>query len=88
MRESVIYQEILEEGLQEGLQQGLQQGQVQGERFILLRMLTQKLGTLPENRISQIEQLPASSLEAFALVLFEIASVEDVQSWLASHPVE
>lgn len=100
MRESVIYQEILEEGLQEGherglqqglqegLQQGLQQGQIQGEQFIILRMLAQKLGNLPDHLISQIKQLPASSLEILAIKLFDISSVEDVQNWLASHPVE
>jgi predicted transposase/invertase (TIGR01784 family) len=40
MRESVIYQDILEEGREEGLQEGLQAGKEEKARQIALKMLS------------------------------------------------
>jgi len=54
MRESVIYQEILAEGEQ--------QGRLTGERSLVLRLLTRRIGELPQDLRTQIESL---SLEQF-----------------------
>lgn len=50
MRESVIYQEILEEGRQEGWQEGRQEG----ERSLVLKQLMRRVGVLSEEARSQI----------------------------------
>ncbi|MFQ4146063.1 DUF4351 domain-containing protein [Chlorogloeopsis sp. ULAP02] len=58
MRESVIYQEILEEGLQEGEKRGLQR-----ERSLVMRLLTRRVGVLPQEVRQRIETLPLEQLE-------------------------
>jgi len=97
MRESVIYQEILEEGRQEGrqevmmresviyqeiLQEGRQEGRQEGERSIILRLLTHRVGELPDLRRSQIASLPLEELEQLGEALFDFATIADLETWL------
>ncbi len=72
MRESVIYQEILEEGRQEG------------ERLLVLRLLTRRVGSLPDALQSQIKTLPLDQLEALAEALLEFQSITDLEAWFNS----
>jgi predicted transposase YdaD len=46
MRESVIYQEIVEEGLREGMQKGMQQGLQKEAEAMVLRQLAHLFGKL------------------------------------------
>ena len=90
MRESVIYQEILQqgrqEGLQEGRQQGLQEGQQQGEATLVLRQLTRRrLGQLAPEMRSQIQQLPVEQLEELGEALLDFSSMQDLMGWLENH---
>jgi predicted transposase YdaD len=84
MRESVIYQEILEEGEQRGEQRGLQQGRQEGERSLVLRLLTRKLGELPPQIREQIETLSLEELENLGEALLDFTSLLDLQAWLTN----
>ncbi|NET38764.1 MAG: Rpn family recombination-promoting nuclease/putative transposase [Cyanothece sp. SIO1E1] len=90
MQESVIYQEIKAEGIQEGIQQGIQQGIQEGiqerireERQLVLRLLTRKVGDVPEDERIQIEQLEPSQLEALMEALLDFEQLDDLENWLA-----
>ena len=78
MRESVIYQEILEEGQQEGRQEGQQEG----ERSLVLLLLEQRVGQLPQAERDRISALSLEQLEALALALLNFSSVLDLTTWL------
>jgi len=81
MRESPLYQEILQEGLQQGIQQGIQQGEVS----LALRLLTRRLGTLPPQLRSQIQQLSTVQVEALGEALLDFSTTQDLVAWLQAH---
>ncbi|NET40278.1 MAG: Rpn family recombination-promoting nuclease/putative transposase, partial [Cyanothece sp. SIO1E1] len=86
MQESVIYQEIKAEGIQEGIQQGIQEGiqeRIREERQLVLRILTRKVGDVPEDECDQIEQLEPSQLEALMEALLDFEQLDDLENWLA-----
>ena len=74
MRESVIYQEILEEGRQEGRQEG--------ERSLVLLQLERRVGQLPLVKRDRVSALSLEQLEALALALLNFSSVVDLTAWL------
>ena len=80
MKESVIYQDILQEGLQLGLQQGLQQQQA-----LILRLLNRRLGNIPTNLQTIIEQLSQTQLEDLTEALMDFTTLSDLSNWLESH---
>ncbi|MBD3562420.1 hypothetical protein H6S82_26795 [Planktothrix sp. FACHB-1355] len=58
MRESVIYQEILQTGLQRGIQQGIQQATEQFARTLLQRnMPVEEVASLTGLTIEQVQSL-------------------------------
>ncbi|MGH7999372.1 MAG: DUF4351 domain-containing protein [Brasilonema sp.] len=77
MRESVIYQEILEEGRQEGEQLGRQE---EGRSLVLL-LLEQKVGQLSSIERERISTLSLERLEALALALLDFSSKTDLTTW-------
>ncbi len=80
MKESVIYQDILQEGLQLGLQQGLQQQQA-----LILRLLNRRVGNIPTNLQTIIEQLSQTQLEDLTEALMDFTTLSDLSNWLESH---
>ncbi len=60
MRESVIYQDILEEGREEGEEKGLQKGKEEKARQIALKMLSAGF-SIPE--IAQFTDLSPDAIE-------------------------
>ncbi|WP_414550070.1 Rpn family recombination-promoting nuclease/putative transposase [Anabaena sp. CCY 0017] len=84
MRESVIYQEILEEGEQRGEQRGRQEGRQEGERSLVLRQLTRKVGELPPRMREQVETLTLEQLENLGEALLDFTSLLDLEAWLAN----
>lgn len=81
MRESVIYQEILEEGRQEGRKEGRQEG----SQSLVLRLLHRSLGPLPQVTQAQVVALSLTQLEALAEDLLEFQAISDLETWLQSH---
>ncbi len=57
MKDSVIYQEILEEGMEKGFEKGVEKGQVAEVRKLLLRQGAKKLGIPDPSTHSQIEAI-------------------------------
>ncbi|AVH67168.1 MULTISPECIES: DUF4351 domain-containing protein [unclassified Nostoc] len=77
MRESVIYQEILAEGEQRGEQRGREaEGQL-----LILRLLTRRVGELPQEVRSQIENLSLEQLENLGEALLDFQAIADLESW-------
>jgi predicted transposase YdaD len=73
MRESVIYQEILEEGELRGEQR---------ERLLILRQLTRRVGELPQEVRERLETLSLEQSENLGEALLDFTSVTDLQAWL------
>ncbi|WP_414530289.1 Rpn family recombination-promoting nuclease/putative transposase [Nodularia chucula] len=84
MRESVIYQEILEEGEQRGEQRGRQEGRQEGERSLVLRQLTRKVGELPPGMGEQLQTLSLQQLENLGEALLDFNTLLDLETWLAN----
>ncbi|MDG2991450.1 DUF4351 domain-containing protein [Candidatus Synechococcus calcipolaris G9] len=80
MRESVIYQEIL----QEGERKGLQKGRLEGECTLVLRQLRRRLGTLPDGVVHQIYGLSLDQLESLGEALLDFQGFDDLEMWLTS----
>ena len=93
MKESVIYQEIeaigeakgLEQGLKEGLEQGLEQGKQQEAVNLILKQLQRRVGELPQEIISQIDNLSLEELENLAEVLLDFKTQTDLTNWLTEN---
>jgi predicted transposase/invertase (TIGR01784 family) len=80
MRESVIYQEILAEGEQRGEQRGRQEG----ERSLILRLLTRRVGELPQTALLRIETLSLEQLENLGEALLDFQTLTDLETWFAA----
>jgi len=74
MRESPLYQEIL----QEGREQGFRQGKLE----TLTRQLTRRLGTIPADIQQQITLLSIDQLDALSEALLDFTNTSDLASWL------
>lgn len=78
MRESVIYQDILQQGMQQGMQQGRQQ-----EAFSLcVRILNQKFGELDLLIIERLKLFSVEKLETLIVALFNLTDASDLLAWL------
>ena len=78
MRESVIYQEILAEGEQIGEKIGEQR-----ERKLVVRLLTRRVGELPQDVCQRIETLSLEQLENLGEALLDFHRMADLDAWLA-----
>jgi predicted transposase YdaD len=81
MRESVIYQDILQQGEQKGRQEGRQEEGVS----LVLRLITRRFGTIPPSIDTQLRSLPLPQLEDLGEALFDFSEVSDLEDWLRSH---
>jgi predicted transposase YdaD len=77
MRESVIYQDILQQGVQQGRQEGRQEGEV----ALITRQLTRRLGKVDSLLIERIRGLSLEQLEELAEALLVFSSVADLMAW-------
>ncbi len=74
MRESVIYQDII--------QKGLQQGRQEGELAVILRQLTRRIGTVEPEMQQRLRQLSTTQLEDLAEALLDFSGTTDLENWL------
>ena len=81
MRESVIYQEILEEGILEGRKQGQQR---EAMSFIT-RQLTRRIGAIAPEMLEQIQALSIEELENLGEALLDFSEAADLANWLQEH---
>jgi predicted transposase/invertase (TIGR01784 family) len=82
MRESVIYQEILQEGEQKGERSGEERGILKGEQTVILRQLARRIGEVSPELQSQIQSLSLYQLEALADALLDFSTLADLRTWL------
>lgn len=94
LEESVTYQSIkkkgLEQGIQMGIQQGMQQGIYKGIRQgqqqtlqkMALRLLTRKIGELPEEVTLGVKDLSFDQLESLSDALLDFTDLADLTTWL------
>ena len=78
MRESVIYQDILQQGLQQGRREGKQEGEVD----LITRQLTRRLGEVDSSLIEQIQGLSIEQLETLGVALLDFSEVTNLVAWL------
>jgi predicted transposase/invertase (TIGR01784 family) len=81
MRESVIYQDILQEGEQKGRQEGRQEG----ELALILRQLTRRVGTITPEVEAQVRRLSLTQLDNLGEALLDFSLAADLDSWLKLH---
>ena len=75
MRESVIYQDILEEGLERGRQQ---------ERALVSRQLTKKIGNLTPKIQERVNVLSIDRVESLGEALLDFTTLADLERFLDS----
>ena len=80
MKESVIYQQIL----QEGVRQGQQLGRREGEASLVIRQLERRFESIDATTLEQIRSLTSDRLEQLAVALLDFVAITDVASWLQS----
>jgi predicted transposase/invertase (TIGR01784 family) len=78
MRESVIYQDIL----QKGVAQGQQTGKQIGESAVIIRLLTLRFGAIAPDLLESIRALSIPELDQLVEAQLEFSSVEDLVTWL------
>ncbi|PSB15048.1 hypothetical protein C7B61_08035 [filamentous cyanobacterium CCP1] len=81
VKDSVIYQDILEQGLQQGLQQGAQAG----EATLVLRLVKRRLGDPGQEVETRIRSLSVDQLEALGEALLDFTQPEELTTWLEDH---
>ncbi|MBW4630947.1 MAG: Rpn family recombination-promoting nuclease/putative transposase [Iphinoe sp. HA4291-MV1] len=74
LKETRVYREIKEEGRQEGRQEATVN--------LVIRLLTKRLGELPQDVCSLVSDLPLSELEELGEDLLDFTSLADLQAWL------
>jgi predicted transposase/invertase (TIGR01784 family) len=79
MRESVIYQDILQRGLQQGRREGKQEGEVD----LITRQLTRRLGEINSLLIERIRGLSTEQLEELGVALLDFSNMADLMAWFA-----
>jgi hypothetical protein len=72
---------------EKGIEKGIEQGARQEARSLILRLLTRRVGQLPEAILAQVNELPIEQLEALGEALLDFVDLSDLQAWLASEVV-
>ena len=87
VRETPLYQEILEEGLQEGHRKGHREGRreglVEGRRQSLLDLLAHRFGPVPKGIERRLAARPLPDLAALIDVALDVDSLADFEAQLA-----
>jgi predicted transposase/invertase (TIGR01784 family) len=77
---------VIETAREEGMAQGIKKGKAQvileSKRSLLLKQLSRKLGTIPDETKVLLHQLAPELLDTLSEALFDLESLEDLHSWL------
>ncbi|MBD2452765.1 DUF4351 domain-containing protein [Nostoc sp. FACHB-87] len=77
--------EIVTSWMRQGIEQGIEQGANREARSLVLRLLSRKLGELPQEVRSQIDVLSLTQLESLGEALLDFSSLLDLNNWLAQN---
>ena len=69
---------VIETAREEGMAQGIQEG----KRSLLLKQLSRRLGTIPDEIKVLLLQLEPEPLDVLSEALFDLQSLEDLCNWL------
>jgi predicted transposase/invertase (TIGR01784 family) len=69
---------VVETARAEGREEGIQEG----KRSLLLKQLSRKLGTIPDELKVQLYQLDPNVLDTLSEALFDLENLEDLHNWL------
>ena len=74
--------ELMTEWEVKGLEQGRIEGRTEERQELVLRLLTRKLGPLPEAVQSRVVALPPDALLDLSEALLDFSSLNDLPEWL------
>jgi predicted transposase YdaD len=72
-------------GVQIGEQIGEQRGRQAAGRSLILRLLTRRVGPVPNRSLEQINQLSLAQIETLGEALLDFQTMTDLTTWLAQH---
>lgn len=78
LKETRVYQEIKQEGREEGREEG----RTVEAQSLIFRLLTRRVGELPQEIRQRIENLSLEQLENLGEALLDFNSMADLQAWL------
>ncbi|MBW4491382.1 MAG: DUF4351 domain-containing protein [Trichocoleus desertorum ATA4-8-CV12] len=76
---------VEEIGFERGIQQGRQEGRQEERRSLILLLLEQRVGQLPDGVCDRIAQLSLAQLEALAIALLSFSTLAELEAWLEIH---
>ena len=82
LKESVIYQDIIDQGLQRGMQQGIHVGKAE----MLINMLKHRFQNFSSEDERQITSLNSMQLDSLSLAVLDFHQLSDLQIWLEKNP--
>ncbi len=85
MRESVIYQEILQEGENKGKIEGKLEGKFEEALSLVLRQLSRRVGSISPDAQAQIQSLSLPQIEALGEALLDFSAPDDLTNWLQAN---
>ena len=74
---------VIETARVEGIKEGKAQVIREGKRSLLLKQLSRKLGTIPDEIKVLLLQLGQEQLDTLSEALFDLESLEDLHNWLS-----
>lgn len=86
MRESVIYQDIVQEGMEKGWEKGLFEGRDKGRKeeglSLMRNILTSRWGRLPDDLLEKLNALSIERIEELSRVIFTMNNQNELADWL------
>lgn len=82
-RESVM--QIVTSWMEEGIEQGIERGAKREARSLVLRLLTRRVGDIPEAFRSPLDTLSLEQLEALGEALLDFSTITDLEEWLQEY---
>jgi predicted transposase/invertase (TIGR01784 family) len=73
---------VIETAREEGIQEGKAQGVQEGKSSLLLKLLSRKLGNIPDEIKVLLHQLAPEQLDTLSEALFDLESLEYLHNWL------
>jgi len=67
-----------------GFERGIQQGRQEGQRSLILLLVEQRIGQLPDAIHDRLSQLNLTQLEALAIALLNFSTLSELETWLDS----
>ncbi|MEB3335852.1 MAG: DUF4351 domain-containing protein [Leptolyngbyaceae bacterium] len=68
-----------------GFERGIQEGRQEEGRSLVLKLLTRRVGEIPESLKSPITQLSVDQLEALGEALLDFRELADLEAWFQTH---